>query len=320
MPHIISERLEEIGMTTNQLSCLSGVRNSHLNQIKNHNIKRPGRTVLIKIALGLSWGVDGINRLLQEYGESELYAPLDFAHFMEAIKARSTNSGYNAINPGKFNFEMVIMSVEKLMGDIKLVTPVPHVVFRDFEDYFSTDQVPLKEKKDEAYKSIRELLFNERIRMFDQNIKEHKVTHLVCRKCFESYVKDQKEKMSNDGIVKEFNKIFKGMRHENYDFKLINTCPSFKFHIREPNDENEKSIVVFAGTPRHPPSPCMSDDRENIGALIGFISNAKELNEYFKIEFERLSRFATEESTDKKDLISFMISFLEKNGIKVNLE
>ncbi|QTA81428.1 DNA-binding domain-containing protein [Desulfonema limicola] len=37
MDHIISERLKEIGMTTNQLSRLSGVKNSHLNQIKHRS-------------------------------------------------------------------------------------------------------------------------------------------------------------------------------------------------------------------------------------------------------------------------------------------
>ncbi|QTA81427.1 Uncharacterized protein dnl_37620 [Desulfonema limicola] len=125
--------------------------------------------------------------------------------------------------------------------------------------------------------------------------------------------------MNPDSIVKEFNRMFKGLAYKNYDFRLINTCPSFRFHIREPNEKNEKSVVVFAGNPKHLsswPGSDISDDNEDIGTLIGFISDAKELNNYFKIEFERLSRFACKESADKNRLISFIISLLEKNGIK----
>ncbi|MCP4104006.1 MAG: hypothetical protein GY749_00475 [Desulfobacteraceae bacterium] len=314
MSNIISNRLNEIGMTNNQLSCLSGVRNAHLNQIQNEITQKPGRDVLIRIGLGLSWGIDGINRLLNKYDQPPL-SETDISFFMRAIEMRETRSGYNAIHPGGFNFEIVIMSVEKILGNIKVVTPIPHVIFQDFEDYFSSDQVPAKEKNNSVYKEIRRFLFKHRMKVFEENISEHKISHLICKDCFESYIVEKKNKMPTDNIVEEFNRTFKGMAHENYELKLVEKCPSFKFHIREPDDQFEKPIVIFAGTPRHSPSS-FAEKSEEIGALIGFISDSKELHKYFTIEFDRLDQFSIKECSDKNSMINYIISLLEKNGIK----
>lgn len=311
----ISDRLKEIGMTTNQLSCLSGVKNSHLNQIMKEITQKPGRSVLIRIGLALSWGIRDINRLLREYDQDGL-SETDISYFIEAISRRQTRSGFSAIHPGGFNFEIAIMSVEKMSGNIRLATPVPHIVFREFEDYFSLDLVPESQKKNSIYKEIRRFLFKERVRMFDESLRSNKIRHLICKDCFESYVREKKASTDTDDIVKEFNNLFRKLAHENYDLRLVAKCPCFKFHIREPDSRHKKPIVIFAGNPRHSPSAHTSETVERIGALIGFMSDSEELYGNFGIEFERLNEFAIEECADKSRLANYIISLLEKNGIR----
>jgi hypothetical protein len=314
MGNIISERLKEIGMTVNQLSCLSGVKNSHLKQIIDGIIQNPGRNILIRIGLALSWGVEGINRLLKNYEQDGL-AETDISYFIEAVGKRQIPSGFGAVHPGGFNFEIAVMSVEKMPGDIRLVTPIPHIVFREFEEYFSSDLVPGTQKKNHVYKEIRRFLFKERIRMFDENIKFHKIRHLICRDCFESYIRE-KGQTDADSAAKEFNSLFRTLAHKNYDLKLAATCPCFKFHIREPNEHHKKPVVIFAGNPKHPPSSRSLNASEKAGALTGFVSDSEILYGSFAAEFERLHEFATDESSGKERLIKYIIALLEKNGIK----
>lgn len=312
MCNIISERLKEIGMTVNQLSCLSGLKNSHLRQIIDGITRNPGRSVLIRIGLALSWGIEGINCLLKQYEQDQL-AVTDISYFIEAVGRRQIPSGFGAVHPGGFNFEIAVMSVEKMPGDIRLVTPVPHIVFREFEEYFSSDLVPGTQKKSHVYKEIRRFLFKERIRMFDENIRYHKIRHLICRDCFASYIKGKKD---TDSTAKEFNSLFKTLAHENYDLKLADGCPCFKFHIREPNEHHKKPVVIFAGNPKHPPSSRSLNVGEKAGALTGFVSDSEILYGSFAAEFERLHELAADESSDKERLIKYIISLLEKNGIK----
>ncbi len=310
------ERLKEIGMTVNQLSLLSGVRNSHLKQILNGYTRRPGRNILIRLALALSYGVRDINVLLKTYEQKEELSGTDIAYFKEAIEKRQNRSGYSAIHPGGFNFEIATMSVEKTAGDIRLVTPVPHIVFRDFEEYFSRVLVSETEKQDNIYKEIRRFLFNERIRMFDENIREHKVSHLICKDCFVSYIRKRKENTDTENIIKEFDTILRRLAHENYDLKLTERCSCFKFHLRVPQNQGKKPGIVFSGNPVHPASSCSSEHGDETGALVGFVSDSEDLYNYFTIEFERLSRFAPQESSDKSRLAQYIAELLEENGIK----
>lgn len=311
MINIIGERIEEIGMSTNQLSRLSGVKNNHLKQIQNRTTKKPGKDILIRIGLALSFGIDGINRLLKEYGKEEL-SEADLTFFVEAIKRRDIRTGYNAIHPGGFNFEITIMSVERIRGDIKLVTPIPHIVFRDFEEYFLSDQVPLKEKNESVYKEIRKFLFKQRIEAFKNTLKEHKITHLICRDCLEDDIRGKKKKQPTDVIVEEYNRIFNGLRNENYNLRLVSKCPGFKFHISG-CEKNKKPVVVFAGNPKHPSTPSFEEGDD--GARIGFVSDSKQLYDYFSKEFERLRRFSLDQCFDNEKLIKYLIDLLKKNGI-----
>ncbi len=309
---LISERMRDIGISSNQLSLLSGVSNAHLRQILEGVTRRPGRNILIRLALGLSWSVGGISALLRAYDQEDL-SDDDDAYFKEAVRKRRNPSGYNAIHPGGFNFETAIMSLEKMAGPVRLVTPVPHVVFRDFDDYFSKIMVSDTERGNDVYREIRRFLFEKRIKMFNDNIRKHRVSHLMCRDCLASYIKRRRENTDTEDIAGEFENIFRGMANENYDLRLTERCPCFKFHIAEP--ETGKPGIVFSGNSPHPSSSCTPAHGETTGALIGFVSDSEELLEHFVTEFERLNRAVTEESADKKRLMQYIIDLLEKNGI-----
>lgn len=306
--------MRDIGISSNQLSLLSGVSNAHLKQILEGLTRRPGRNILIRLALGLSWSVGGISALLRAYDQEKLSETDDTAYFKEAIRKRRNPSGHSAIHPGGFNFEIAIMSLEKTAGPIRLVTPVPHVVFRDFDDYFSKIMVSGTERRNDVYREIRRFLFNKRMEMFNDNIRKHRVSHLICKNCLASYIKRRRENTDTENIVKEFAGIFRGMADENYDLRLTERCPCFKFHIVEP--ETGKPEIVFSGNPPHSSSSCTPAHGENTGALVGFVSNSEELLRYFIIEFERLGRSVTEESADKKRLMQYIVELVEKNGIK----
>ncbi|MEE4359721.1 MAG: hypothetical protein V2I97_24840 [Desulfococcaceae bacterium] len=304
MYDLMKKRMEEIKINTHQLSCSCGIPNGYMASLLGGSIQKPGKDKLIQIGLSLYWDIEKINELLAGYGHEEI-SKKDISFFIKAVENKGVFSGHNPIYPGTLSFAATIMSIERLEGNVRLVTAgYPHVVIGDYSPNYEYDNA----EKESIYHYIDEFLFDERKDYFFRNLEKYKITHLICRKCFESEIIRRKSE-NRENLLQTFRRLFECMRHtQNYELKLIENCPKFEFHLREPNHIYEKPITVFAGSlTRH--------YKTQDSSLIGFVNNSQELYDIFLHEFNRLEDFAIVECAETELLIPYIIRILEKNGI-----
>ena len=307
----ISDRLEKIGMSTNQLSNVTGIANSYLLSLQKNTIEKPGRDHLIRIGLALFMDMNELNGLLKHYKESEISRD-DVTHFSNTIRKGKPRSGFNVLHQTGVNFETLIMSIEQMPGDVKIVTGSPYAICKDSKSYIPIYCATQGKEDTNTVNYIKEFLFEKRKTIFDECVKKNRIIHLICRKCLEEYIEHSLKNRTKNSIFHEFNTMFNYIHVTNYKVGLLRQCHTFDFQIKIPNSKKDKPIVIFRGKRTE---HFVTQKREQ-HSLNGFYTDLSEIYQSFLNEFEQLESKLTEEGYDKKRLTKDIIGMLRTKKIK----
>ena len=288
------------------LAQLSGLRENHIRDYKNGVIKAPHKNIVLKLCIALELSLEKINMVLNEFDIPSIDPLTDIGSFQEAIVNRRIPPGVHPLKPDPIIFEIEIMSIEKLAGDVKLVTSSPHRVFDQSAKYEED-----LNGKDEIYKQLRESLLNLRKKNFMQAIKMYETHHLICVECLREYIKSQRKRAHPQlkDILIEMVEVAIDSNNK-YKLDLISKCPNFQIHLQEPTHGSvDKPVSLFAA--RGSVHRKKGGDKLNNDQLFGFLSTDKSLYKYFINEFNLLTESIVRQSRTPEKLKEYIFQMLK---------
>ena len=308
MSDLLRSYFKRSTLSMHQISNLSGVQDGNLKHYETGVIKRPRRSTLLKICLALETTLIDTNKILKDFKKESLDYDEDYSTIIGIIKSRKIPPGLRCLKPDILQFEIEIMSIENLMGNIHLFTGYPHGVFshnNSKKDYSEDHDVS------HIYKKWYERLLNYRKTIFRRVVKKNEINHLICKACLDDYIEENKD-------TKNFKNTFKDMflainRYDNYKIALIDECSHFYFHLQTPNN-NEKPIVMFAGKSKNHGLNTGLEKRPQ--SLFGFVGRQDDLYNDFLEEFKELEKFKVTKSRD--EVIQEMKTMLKDRKIDID--
>ncbi len=308
MSALLQSYFQKSTLPLHQISKLSSIQDGNLKLYETGAIKRPRRSTLLKICIALEINLIDTNKILKDFKKDGLDSDEDYSTIIGIIKSRKIPPGLRRLKPDLLQFEIEIMSIENLLGDIHLFTGYPHGVFSQYnlkEDYSEAPEV------NHIYEKWSEQLLEYRKKIFRKAVKKNNINHLICTACLKDYIKESKDK---NYIKETFKEMFWAVKNNtNYKLALVNECSHFYFHIQTPN-KNEKPIVIFAGKSGNHVQNNGLEPRSQ--PLFGFVGRQNDLYKDFLDEFKELEKFKVTKS--KIDVIQEMKTMLNDKGIDID--
>lgn len=303
-PYDLGKRIEQAGLTKNEIANITGISNTYLKLIESGEVGRIGRDKILAIAMvALNLPIRETNEILKAHGWSEV-DELDANLLMQAAENRSI-TGMQSIH-SLITFDLLMLSMERLPGDTYLIYKTPHVATMSHDYVFH-----IKRKYEQLYTSLDESLYriysalsdhfhHRRGHLFHYALKNgHKINTLVCHQCMVDYIALGREHAElKKHILKHVRETIKCiMAYPGvFNMKLIGMCPRLFVQIKElPKQIKEHSKVVFMGQDQ--PHMNYFDERirnlTNLGHIqnniVGFATDHKQVFQKYLDEYHRLT-------------------------------
>lgn len=313
--NLVTEYREDAQLTLNQVSKLSGIASSYLQQVEENKINMPGREPLIRLALSMNRDLNQIDALLKHYSHADLNES-DVDIFLMAAAKQNISSvpvsrihGINIIS-SVMALELMTCESETFMITSQPYWPIFTGKFFKFVMSTSKSRIFKPSKHDGLSFLIYERINAERSRIFFKKAENTPIHHLICEGCFQDYFKSIKKIIENPDNIKYdvdvesfFNEIKKVLRNTKYELLLSKNCCSNEISISR-NSKSDKPVVLFTG--RHEISKRHPMNLDSLGVII---TESNDFYNMFKREYDVISRnLITENNSETIDYIENLIT------------
>jgi transcriptional regulator with XRE-family HTH domain len=308
---LTDENLREAGISQNDLSLISGLSHTYLTSLRSGKIQRPGRDKIIPVSIALNLSFEETNHLLAEHGMLPLQEA-DIKLFVAVSKKRMIRGHQPLFD--NINFDLLLISLESLDGELVVVSNKPTAVLRD------PAQITFMDKRDgitdPTYLRFREELARERRGILDERLEKFKMSYLLCHHCLEEYLSEAKKDEEEYAYVqRHVETLVEYLRHPNFRLSLTTQCPALLFEIKTlpGSAESEKHYKVFYighinrkhGTPEADGSHCRPYER-----LYGFATDSLKIATHFKNEYDSLMEKCLLKGTSGDDAARYIKGLL----------
>jgi transcriptional regulator with XRE-family HTH domain len=322
-------------LSTNEVSQLSGLTNSYLAKLTKDQIVSVKRDKLIFLSFALDLPLDEINELLNIYGYLEVSnQPDDVSLFLKAAERRKIVGMqplfYN------INFTLLLLKLYIMPGDLvvvnnRLLTSILQKVGAPFTEIYGISA-------NDIYKEIEYACTSKRNYYLNILLKNNKLTYLMCQQCFDDYINDaciELEAEKKDFRVEHLKALISYIENQNYQFKLIDACPKFRFALKyipkgKKYATHGQNKTFFVGHIKHQPKPTKKSDTQAKKSdtqaiyekeIYGFASDSAKLFAHFDDEYNRLLKtHIVIDFPTKNDLVSYIREKAKKNKIFDDLD
>lgn len=308
---LTDENLREGGISQNDLSLISGLSHTYLSSLRTGKIQRPGRDKIIPIAIALNLSFEETNHLLAEHGMLPLQEA-DIRLFV-AVSQKRMIRGHQPLFDN-INFDLLLISLESLDGELVVVSNKPTAVLREPEHVTFMDR--RDGISDPSYLRFREELARERRGILDEKLEKFKMRYLLCHHCLEEYISESKKDQEEYAYVRQHVETLVGyLRHPNFRLSLTTQCPALRFEIKtlSGSAESERQYKVFYigyinrghGAPEGGGSQCHPYER-----LYGFATDSSKIATHFRNEYDSLQAKCLMKTLSGKDAAVYIQGLL----------
>ena len=285
-------------MPRNQVAAISGLTNTYIRDLEKGIIANVAREKLISLAVAINLDLIETDQMLNVFDRAPLSVG-DISIFLQTSEKGHITSALLPVRD-RYSLDLMMLSAERIPGQHIVVSSEPTVCLRaDGHRKYSERRLC---KTHSIYGELVEAIGRERLKALETNLASYPAEQYICPKCLEDYIK-----LCDDPVEKEWrekhirNVIDFLMRFPNWNFYLVETCPTFIFVLKIPapeTGENDKILIT-----RLPPHRFQG---KRIGKLTGFTTDNQVVIQNFKDEIEGIRGVIIKKYLDRKKLIDFL--------------
>ncbi len=288
--------LGENPLPRNQVAAASGLSNTYIRDLEQGNIANVAREKLIALAVALNLSLKSIDQMLNRFDRAPLSAG-DIDLFLQTAGQRRFSSALVPIRDD-FTLGLVLLSTERIAGTHVIVSSEPTVCLR------RTGHVLYAQRRladtHPVHGPLVEAIAENRQRTLMENLRSHPVRQYICRHCLEDYIRhceDPTEKQWRTGHLEAVADLLE--QSPNWHFLLTDTCPTFIFTLKTPDDRSGARLIITRQAPHR-------FQGRRFGKLAGFVTENGAVVENFRKELESIDGVVVDGLRDRSRLSDYL--------------
>jgi len=290
--------LREIPLPRNQVAAASGLSNTYIRDLEQGNIANVPREKLIAFAVALNLSLKAIDEMLNRFDRAPLSAA-DIGLFLQTAGQRRFSSALVPIRDD-FTLGLVLLSTEQIAGGHVIVSSEPTVCLRR-TGHVRYAQRRLADSHPVHGPLVEAIAGHRRVTLL-QNLRKHPVRQYICRHCLQDYIRHCDDPVEKRWRSLHLEAVAQALQtHPNWQFLLIDTCPTFIFTLKTPADRSGAGdrLVITRQAPHR-------FQGRRLGKLAGFVTENTPVVENFRKELESIAGVVVEEFLDRRRLLGFL--------------
>ena len=156
--------------------------------------------------------------------------------------------------------------------------------------------------KHAIYNELVEAIGRERRKALEANLATHNVDVYICPHCLANYIRHCSDPIEKEWRIKHIATVIEFVeKFPNWNFCLIESCPTFSFVLKLPDPgTKEKDKCLLTSLPPH------RFQGKRAGKLTGFVTDNPAVIENFKNELAGIERVVMTKYLDREKLIEFL--------------
>ena len=282
----------------NQIAAISGLSNPYIRDLEAGSIANVGREKLISLAIALDLSLNEIDRMLTVFDRAQLSHD-DISSFIRATQRCRISAALHPVQDS-FTLDLLLLAAEQKLGPHVIVSPRPASCLRAEGHRWYAEKTLVETHA--IYGDLVAAIIKERRHQLLVNLNSHAVEQYVCKQCLEDYISHCNDSVEKKWRVEHLKNAINLIRNfENFNFYLVDECPSFIFVLKtqiSPDVRSEK--LILTALPPHRMQIRTS------GWLAGFATDSQAVISNFKKELELIKTTVHDVYLERDRLVAFL--------------